>query len=1398
MGRDGTFERLRWLALVAIGTVAGSCAAPEQAGAPGPEASPLATSNGLALNGLSTNGLWSNGLWSNGLWSNGLWSNGLWSNGLWSNGLWSNGLWSNGLWSNGLWSNGLSGTAAIPGETLRSSAYARQLLQYIYACAMPAPTTTSSYDTALDPNNGALACSSSGACDFGYACSPQNRCVVPLKGMIGLGINGDGSTWWETGTCDESCQRWVSSCVLARTNAYGVHVQISMRAPMTAPLGHELQFARIQAALSTSPTEISEYSFREGAYYGNLFATTPVDPTTALPAPYPGTDGPATGPIISTPSFYACAGPDSNVPQITKRFCSSQGDQSVINVPGVCRPPASATNVPPVCDGIDGSGSIHGCYTSTDATKPRTHYDEVITVYLKQPIAVCGDDVCESPAESATSCPSDCHPTGWAKSLPGIIAGSASVAAFDYHGSSAVSPVDDTVVLAGLDSDVFFPGVAGDVSLGGPLLAGSDGNLIVAKYSARGDYVWGRRLTSVASRVEVIVTSTGNIVVGEWGTTGNVAGTISQLGPDGQVVGRGTLLTTDSAGGSAVAENIAADTMGNVIMAGHFKGTLHYKTGQGDNQTLANTGTTNGFVLKVLPGGTPAWAAAIAANAAPSWLAIDPAGDVLMAAALGDGTGNVTTTNLYRLGTSTGAVTPLRASPPWSASSRVNFTAAAANGSADFYTTGSFSGSYDFGAGCGAATAAMGTELFLAKYSADGSQCRWLKRPTMLCPAGAKYCNEGLFEGGALAFDRDGNVVVGGRLDALSRAFSFAGGGTFSRGPGIGAVVDFGAGFFDNYTYPDLFVATYGPAGGFVWATQISMILMGNLRAMNVDRQNNVVLSGTYTGSMQVDNRLLINTVPELVTDAAANTYLASFAPPPASDQTPPVIGAGSEPGGAAIDTMPKPIYMQATSAAGTVVYFTLPTATDTGNAGVTVSCAPPSSSLFPIGTTQVTCTATDRRGNKASATFPVTVADRVGPAITRMADITVQAPSATGAVVTYTPPTASDQIDGVRPVTCLPAPGSLFSIGKTTVICSASDRSNNRSQTTFVVTVLGLPFGVACTATAQCASGNCVDGVCCNTTATTCGQCNACNVPGTVGTCAPTSGGACSDGNACTAGDVCSAGACVSGPPLACNDQNPCTVDACAPATGCVYPAGNAGAVCRAAASVCDTAEVCTGTSAVCGPNADQQPPALIAGSNQTIVGTCSTAPLVFAAPLLANGACEAGTTVTCTPIPGNSYGTRSVTCTAKDAGGNASAPVTFNVTVLQPLTVRIQSPLAGDNNTVINVVKAGSTVPNKVALFACGVNVTTTAAVDAKLAVAYTPTGGAITTTSVPAFNGKGDVNGVMVLDGGSYRYNLDTKGYATTANSPGFYQETITVTYKATPSAVVGSDAIQIDTK
>jgi hypothetical protein len=49
-------------------------------------------------------------------------------------------------------------------------------------------------------------------------------------------------------------------------------------------------------------------------------------------------------------------------------------------------------------------------------------------------------------------------------------------------------------------------------------------------------------------------------------------------------------------------------------------------------------------------------------------------------------------------------------------------------------------------------------------------------------------------------------------------------------------------------------------------------------------------------------------------------------------------------------------------------------TATDDSDPTPTIVCVPPSGSIFPRGTTLVTCTATDASGNQSSCTFPVTV----------------------------------------------------------------------------------------------------------------------------------------------------------------------------------------------------------------------------------------------------------------------------------------------------------------------------------------------------------------------------------------------------------------------------------------
>ena len=72
--------------------------------------------------------------------------------------------------------------------------------------------------------------------------------------------------------------------------------------------------------------------------------------------------------------------------------------------------------------------------------------------------------------------------------------------------------------------------------------------------------------------------------------------------------------------------------------------------------------------------------------------------------------------------------------------------------------------------------------------------------------------------------------------------------------------------------------------------------------------------------------------------------------------------------------------------------------------------------------------------------------------------NMTVNATGPTGAVVNYTPPAATDEGDETPPVVCLPASGSTFAIGTTTVTCTATDAddSNSPVTATFSVTVNG------------------------------------------------------------------------------------------------------------------------------------------------------------------------------------------------------------------------------------------------------------------------------------------------------------------------------------------------------
>jgi len=190
---------------------------------------------------------------------------------------------------------------------------------------------------------------------------------------------------------------------------------------------------------------------------------------------------------------------------------------------------------------------------------------------------------------------------------------------------------------------------------------------------------------------------------------------------------------------------------------------------------------------------------------------------------------------------------------------------------------------------------------------------------------------------------------------------------------------------------------------------------------------------GTYAGALGIS-------VPN-----AANLY--DFVPvvlnvaSTGSDRTPPVIGPVSD------------ISAEATSAAGAVVTFATPSVADDFYPAPTVSVVPSSGSVFPVGATLVTVTATDASGNVSQKTFNVTVGDTTAPVLALPANISAEATSAAGAVVNYSA-TALDGVDGSMTPNCVPTSGATFAFGVTTVNCSVTDAHGNTGTGSFTVAV--------------------------------------------------------------------------------------------------------------------------------------------------------------------------------------------------------------------------------------------------------------------------------------------------------------------------------------------------------
>jgi WD40 repeat protein len=142
------------------------------------------------------------------------------------------------------------------------------------------------------------------------------------------------------------------------------------------------------------------------------------------------------------------------------------------------------------------------------------------------------------------------------------------------------------------------------------------------------------------------------------------------------------------------------------------------------------------------------------------------------------------------------------------------------------------------------------------------------------------------------------------------------------------------------------------------------------------------------------------------------------------------------------------------------IVTFSAPAAIDSSGHDAPVNCTPSSGAMFLLGTTAVTCTATDTQSAAATATFKIIVTDTVPPVITVPSDITVAKQKqpkhhAQGATVSFAV-SAADIVDGSVAATANPTSGSFFKLGTTTTVnVVAIDVHGNRSTRRFTIAVV-------------------------------------------------------------------------------------------------------------------------------------------------------------------------------------------------------------------------------------------------------------------------------------------------------------------------------------------------------
>jgi hypothetical protein len=314
------------------------------------------------------------------------------------------------------------------------------------------------------------------------------------------------------------------------------------------------------------------------------------------------------------------------------------------------------------------------------------------------------------------------------------------VAKFDAGGNhvwsqrfgDASSQRGQCVAVDGLRNVILTGGFQGTVDFGGgPLTSAGENDIFVAKFDAGGNHVWSQRFGDASSQTgrSVAVDGSRNVIIKGyfWGTVEFGGGPLTSAGSHDIFVAK------FDAGGNHVwsqrfgeASNqrgvsVAVGGSGNVIVTGHFWGTVDFGAGP-----LTSAGNYDIFVAKFDAGGNHLWSQRFgdASSQRGQSVAVNGSGNVILTG-YSQGTVAFGGGPLTSAGSDDIFVAKFDAggNHVWSQrfgdASLQRGESVAVGGSGNVLVTGHFRGIVDFGGG--PLTSAGGDDIFIAKFGADPS-----------------------------------------------------------------------------------------------------------------------------------------------------------------------------------------------------------------------------------------------------------------------------------------------------------------------------------------------------------------------------------------------------------------------------------------------------------------------------------------------------------------------------------------------------------------------------------------------------------------------------------------------------------------------------------------------------